>query len=394
MDNNNKDINSYDIKCAEHESKYRFICITCNLALCDLCIVSVHHRGHETDIINEESAAPIINEFKNEYFETLTECSNKIEELFNESNTIFNKIEEEHIKNINTITKKFKNLYTILQTIEKDSIRKLVTYFDDNKEINTKISKLANNYLISIDRIQNKYKDFNYDEQLNTNNKNYKNEKLEILKHCHQTKLFLKEISCESQIKKFIGEYDNVILETFFKKFKSSAKEIIKINFESEDPTSVLIEGINYPIYKEGENIEFGTNLALGPSVKNLIYGFIPPTVNSVILLDGFKVGLTEGMLPNSVEVLYVGAIKKPLFIPPSVSVLFLTEGFNQRIDEIPPSIKSIYIYTPHPITFPPDEYISYNYSIYVADTYQNNYNFNDVRIQSSDFDLDIELEF
>ncbi|EAL67503.1 hypothetical protein DDB_G0279893 [Dictyostelium discoideum AX4] len=46
-------------------------------------------------------------------------------------------------------------------------------------------------------------------------------------------------------------------------------------------------------------------------------------------------------------QTLYVGAIKKPLSggsIPPGVSSLFLLDGFDQKIYEIPPSVSVIYV--------------------------------------------------
>ncbi|KAK5582424.1 hypothetical protein RB653_004009 [Dictyostelium firmibasis] len=382
---NNKGINCYDIKCILHEHKYRFICSTCNIALCDLCIASVDHRGHEINLINKESTAPVIKEFKDKNFGTLTECSNKIQESYSESDKIFNKIEEEHTRNINTITNEFKQLYTILQTIEKDTIRQLVTHFDDNKEINTNISTLSNSYLQSTYQIQNKYKDlktidFNI-EQLNNNdtdidnnnnnNNNYNkiktNKNLEILKHCHQTKLFLKEITSESKVDTLMSEYKKVIIENSAKKFMDSIKDIIKINLEPEickDPIEVMVGGNNFFIYKEGREIPYNTrSLALGPGIKNLGVGLFPNSIIHVVLLDGFSVQLTRGMLPDSVLRLYIGAIKKPLLkdsLPQYITTLFLMNDFNQEIFAMPPSITQLYVVKSPIVKFPHGNYTIY----------------------------------
>lgn len=67
--------------------------------------------------------------------------------------------------------------------------------------------------------------------------------------------------------------------------------------------------------------------------------GSIPATVVYIILLNG--------ILLSSLQVLYVGAIKKPLLngsIPSNVSTLFLLDEFNQKISEILPRISVVYV--------------------------------------------------
>ncbi|KAM9963584.1 hypothetical protein ACTFIW_006817 [Dictyostelium discoideum] len=359
-----EDSKNYDMKCEFHEeNKYKFICVTCKVAMCKLCIISKDHCGHETDLITKDSIEPITKEFKDVDFNSIQECSNKIKEYLEKSNKKFNKIEKEHSKNENFVTNEFKKINKFLQKIENDKIKELSTHYNTNKEINTNISTLANKYLKNIDQIQKKLKelrDFNV-QSLNDdhNNSNDKDKILDFLKHYHQTKIVLKEITSESEIDELLSEYEHITIQKSSDNLKTSIGNIIKLKIEylNKDPNNVTVDGTKYFIYKEGSQVPNNAPyLALGPSIKNLKVGSIPATVVNIILLNGFNFQLLNGILPSSVEVLYVGAIKKPLLngsIPSGVSTLFLLDGFNQKISEIPPRISVVYVGDIHPEEIP-----------------------------------------
>ncbi|KAN0050155.1 hypothetical protein ACTA71_003258 [Dictyostelium dimigraforme] len=382
--NNNNNINNNDnnkINCILHYGYiYRFVCSTCKVALCDLCIIDKDHRGHETNLINKESIEPIIQEFKYVHFKSLTTYSERIKYSLDISNKKFNQIEEQHNQNVNSIIEEFKQLYKILQTIENDSIRQLVTHYDDNKDINTNISTIANIYLKNIDQIQNIYKDIKNDLKVEPfNNENNINKNLEILKHCHQTKLILKETSNKCEINKLLNDFNNITMENSIDTFKDSIKDIIKIKLDSKNvitnyksPISVSLSGVNFFIYKDGCTIPDDTKyLALGPGIKNFTAIQFPKTIISIALLDGFDVSLTVGMLPNSLQHLYMGAVKWPLLegsIPQYVSQIFLMPGFNQKIAEFPRYLYAIYIDTPSAIFSRP------NAPLFITPSCKNNY--------------------
>lgn len=88
--------------------------------------------------------------------------------------------------------------------------------------------------------------------------------------------------------------------------------------------------------------------MAIAPSVKTIKIGSIPTSVEYLALLDGFNVPLTEGMLPKTIEYLFIGAIKKPILkgsIPDGIRYVYLLDGFNQAISELPPSIKQLLLF-------------------------------------------------
>ncbi|KAM9953461.1 hypothetical protein ACTFIR_008532 [Dictyostelium discoideum] len=160
---------------------------------------------------------------------------------------------------------------------------------------------------------------------------------LDFLKHDNQTKIVLKEITGESEIDELLSEYEYITIQKSSDNFKTSIGNVIKlkIDYLNKDPNNVTVDGIKYFIYKEGSQVPYGTPyLALGPSIKNLKVGSIPAAVSYVILLDGLNFQLLNGILPSSLQVLYVGAIKKPLLngsILPNVTSLYLLDGFNQK---------------------------------------------------------------
>ncbi|KAM9953456.1 hypothetical protein ACTFIR_008527 [Dictyostelium discoideum] len=349
----------FDNKCTLHNDyDYRFICSDCRVPVCDFCIVSKnHHRSHSIDFITSENCNQIFQEFKNNNFQFLIKCLDGDKELLNKSNEIFNELEEEHIQNVNTISNEFKQLHTILDSVEKDTIKHLVTHYDENKETHSKISKKLENNSKNAHLITNKYKEtinnfniqqiFNNDQNIKGNNHQH----LELLKHCHQSQMLVKEKNTENKNNDLLNEFNKVTIENSMDIVKNSIKDTFKIKLSSatyKDPKRVKLGGGEYFIYKDGCVIPNGTlYLALGPSIKNLTIGSIPATVQRIALLNGFNLQLTEGLLPNSVQWLHIGAIRKPLIkksIPQSVSFLFLLDGFNQEISEIPPSVTQIYL--------------------------------------------------
>ncbi|KAN0032217.1 hypothetical protein ACTFIV_006095 [Dictyostelium citrinum] len=355
MDNTNK----YDNKCAIHQRyDIKLICSTCKTVVCDDCIVTIH-RGHSFDHINVESSKPIFEEFKNNHLRNLDNQIDINKELLNKSNALFQSLEDKHNENINTVTNEFKELFKLLPMVETDKIRQLVTLYDENKDINTNITTIVEDNLNNIKLIINKYKDtinqLDIEQIINNNrdnNNNNNNQHIEILKHCHQSLLLIKDNKNENEIRKLINQYKNEDIINNSEKVKNSIKEMFEISgslCNPDDPKKVTVSGIEYFIYKNGSIITNSSiYVAIAPSVKTIEKGSIPNSVKYLVLLDGFNILLEEGMLPLSITHLFVGNIKKPLqrgSIPNRVSSLFLLDGFNQHIAQIPSSVQSLYLF-------------------------------------------------
>ncbi|KAM9953459.1 hypothetical protein ACTFIR_008530 [Dictyostelium discoideum] len=187
----------------------------------------------------------------------------------------------------------------------------------------------------------------NLDKQIDINNDNNNYQHIEILKHCHQSKILIKDNQNENKINDLINQYKNVNIVNNSEQVRNSIKEIFEISnsvsiTNENDPKRVTLRGYEYFIYKNDSIVPNGTKfVAISPSTKTIKIGSIPTSVQSLLLLDGFNVQLIEGMLPQSIKSLLVGAIKKPLLkgsIPNRVKYLYLLDGFNQEITEIPPS--------------------------------------------------------
>ncbi|KAM9988867.1 hypothetical protein ACTFIY_004897 [Dictyostelium cf. discoideum] len=74
-----------------------------------------------------------------------------------------------------------------------------------------------------------------------------------------------------------------------------------------KDPIRYTARGVKYFIYSNDSIVPVGTtHVAIAPSS-------IPTSVEYLALLNGFDVQLTEGMLPKTIEFLFIGAIKKPI---------------------------------------------------------------------------------
>ncbi|KAM9949527.1 hypothetical protein ACTFIT_010740 [Dictyostelium discoideum] len=356
-------INKYDNKCAIHkEHKIKMICATCKDVVCNECIL-LDHNGHKFGRIDVENSKEIFEEFKNNHLQNLDKQIGINNELLNKSNNLFKSIEDKHTENVNTITEVFKELSKILPIIEIDKIKQLVTLYDENKDINTNISTIIHDNLNNINLITNKYKNtinhINIDQIINNNN-SYQH--IEILKHCCQSRLLIKDNQNENKIKELINQYKNVNIVNNSKQVKESIKEIFEISnslsiTNVKDPKRVTAGGKEYFIYKNDSIIPNGTvRVAIAPSVKTIKIGSIPTSVQYLILLDGFNVELTEGMLPQSIKSLLVGAIKKPLLkgsIPNGVLCLFLLDGFNQAISEIPQSVYQLLLFDTLLTNFP-----------------------------------------
>ncbi|KAM9963579.1 hypothetical protein ACTFIW_006812 [Dictyostelium discoideum] len=356
--------NKYDNKCPIHkEYNIKLICSTCKVVVCVECIVS-DHTGHKFDHIDVENSKEIFEEFKNNHIQNLDKQIGINNELLNKSNNLFKSLEDKHTENVNTIKEEFKELSKLLPIIEIDKIKQLVTLYDENKDINTIISTTIHDNLNNINLITNKYKNtinhINIDQIINNNNNNY--EHIEILKHCYQSRLLIKDNQNENKINELINQYKNVNIVNNSEQVKESIKEIFEISnslsiTNVKDPKRVTAGGYEYFIYKDDSIVPNGTGfVAIAPSVKTIKIGSIPTSVQSLILLDGFNVKLTEGMLPQSITHLLVGAIKKPLLkgsIPNGVNHLFLLDGFNQEITEIPQSVSFFYLFDTPLTNFP-----------------------------------------
>ncbi|KAM9972713.1 hypothetical protein ACTFIR_012080 [Dictyostelium discoideum] len=365
MDN----ISKYDNKCSIHkEYDIKLICSTCKIVVCNDCIVS-GHTGHKFDHIDAKNSKAIFEEFKNNHLQNLNKQININNELLNESNNLFKTLEDKHTENVNTITEEFKELSKLSQIIGNDKIKQLVTLYDENKDVNTNISTTIHDNLKIINLITNKYENtinqINIDEIINNNNNNNNNnntyQHIEMLKHCHQSQLLIKDNQNVNKIKELMDQYKNVNIVNNSEQVKNSIKEIFQISDSPsitnvKDPKRVTVSGQEYFIYKNNSVIPNGTiRVAIAPSVKTIEIGSIPTSVQFLLLLDGFDVQLTKGMLPQSIAYLLVGAIKKPFLkdsIPNSVSSLFLLDGFNQEKSEMPQST-SLYLFDTPLTNFP-----------------------------------------
>ncbi|KAM9991163.1 hypothetical protein ACTFIZ_004575 [Dictyostelium cf. discoideum] len=317
MDN----INKYDNKCPIHkERKIKMICTTCKVVVCNDCIITIH-GGHFFDRIDIENSKAIFEEFENNNFQNLHNQIDINNDLLNESNNLFKSLEDKHTENVKTIKKEFIQLHQLLQIIEIDKIKQLETLYDENKIINTNISTNIHDKLNNIKLITNKYKNkinqINIDQIIN--NKNYQH--IEILKHCYQSQL-LKDNQNENKINELMNQYKNVNIVNNTEQVKNSIKEIFEIIIDD--------------------------TVAIAPSVKTIKIGSILTSVKYLLLLDGFNVQLTEGMLPQFISYILVGAINKPLLegsIPIGAKHLFLLDGFNQEISEIPHSVDQLFLF-------------------------------------------------
>ncbi|KAM9951426.1 hypothetical protein ACTFIT_002104 [Dictyostelium discoideum] len=367
MDN----INKYDNKCSIHkEYDIKLICSTCKTVVCNDCIVS-GHIGHKFDHIDVENSKAIFEEFKNNHLQNLNNQIGINNELLKESNNLFKSLEDKHTENVNTITEEFKELSKLLQIIEIDKIKQLVTIYDENKDTNTNISTTIHDNLNIINLITNKYKNtinqINIDEIINNNKNNNNNsyQHIEMLKHCHQSQLLIKDNQNVNKIKELMNQYKNVNIVNS-EQVKNSIKEIFEIRDSPsitnvKDPKRVTVLGYEYFFYKNDSVIPKGTiRVAIAPSVKTIEIGSIPTSVQFLLLLDGFNIQLTKGMLPESITYLLVGAIKKPLLkgsIPNCVSNWFLLDGFNQEKSEIPQSV-NLYLFDTPLTNFPFETFV------------------------------------
>ncbi|KAM9953460.1 hypothetical protein ACTFIR_008531 [Dictyostelium discoideum] len=263
MDN----INKYDNKCAIHkEHNYKLICSACKIVVCDECIITIH-RGHCFDRIDVENSKVIFEEFKNNHIQHLDKQIGINNEFLNKSNNLFKSLEDKHTENVNTITEVFKELSKLLQIIEIDKIKQLVTLYDENKDINTIISTTIHDNLNNINLITNKYKNtinhINIDQIINNNKNNNNNnnyEHIEILKHCYQSQL-IKDNQNENKINELINQYKNVNIVNNSEQIKESIKEIFEIS------DSLSITNVKDP---------------------KRVTGSIPNSVTDLFLLDGF----------------------------------------------------------------------------------------------------------
>ncbi|EAL67506.1 hypothetical protein DDB_G0279899 [Dictyostelium discoideum AX4] len=343
------------------------ICATCKDVVCNECIL-LDHNGHKFGRIDVENSKEIFEEFKNNHLQNLDKQIGINNELLNESNNLFKSLEDKHTENVNTITEVFKELPKLLPIIEIDKIKQLVTLYDENKDINTNISTIVHDYSNNINLITNKYKNtinqINIDQIINDNN-SYQH--IEILKHCCQSRLLIKDNQNENKINELMDQYKNVNFVNNSEQVKESIKEIFEISnslsiTNVKDPKRVIAGGKECFIYKNDSIIPNGTtHLAIAPSVKTIKIGSIPTSVKYLVLLDGFNVQLKEGMLPQSITHLFVGAIKKPLLkgsIPNGVTDLSLLDGFNQKITEIPQSTVHLYLFDTPLTNFPFQNFI------------------------------------
>ncbi|KAN0050154.1 hypothetical protein ACTA71_003257 [Dictyostelium dimigraforme] len=343
--------NKYDTKCEIHNDQdIKLICSICKVLVCTECIVS-DHNGHKFEKMKEDNTKPIFEEFKNNHLQNLEKQLDINKAFLEKSNSFFKSLEDKHNQNIGTIKKGFRELINLLQLIEIDKIKQLETLYDENQYINTNISTTIDYSLFNINFILNKYKDtinqLNF-EQIIINSDQH----IEISKHCYQSQRLIKENQDENKINHLISQYKNVDIINNSERFRDSIKEIFQIIFKpidsKKDLKRVTVSGREYFIFKNYGFIPNGTTcVAIPPSVDTIQIESIPTSVKNLILLDGFDVQLTEGMLPQSIEFLLVGAIKKPLLkgsIPNGVKTLILLDGFKQEISEIPQSVCQMYI--------------------------------------------------
>ncbi|KAN0018620.1 hypothetical protein ACTFIU_008548 [Dictyostelium citrinum] len=346
-------------KCYEHPTEeILFLCKACSFSpTCGKCIIKGgHHSSHELVEAVQDEAKQISKIFKNQTLSKIEELIFNKEELINKLTNKQCEIESQHSSDIDKISNEFREVYTLLQISEQLQKNQLTKTFNENEEtIKSLKLKLTNEIGVLSNIIQsNKSND-----QSNSDNDSTENI-IRNLKHSFQYKLVLSEqIETLPNLinSKLIVNHDSI------DKIKTISKTITTINNEhnavsNSDSTSskpkvprdetkyamARLAGGEYIPYRDGDEIPDGTTrVAIAPG--NHLPKVFPSSVSTLLLPDGFDQSLDS--LPPTVKSLYIFDINLELkegTIPNTIETLTFCEGFSQKIEKgvIPQSCRSL----------------------------------------------------
>ncbi|KAN0026541.1 hypothetical protein ACTFIV_007529 [Dictyostelium citrinum] len=341
-------------KCYDHPTEeIVFLCKACSFSpACGKCIIKGgHHASHELVEAVQDEAKQISKIFKNQTLSKIEELIFNKEELIN---TLTNKqceIESQHSNDIDKISNEYREVYTLLQISEQLQKNELTKTFNENEEtIKSLKLKLTNEIGILSNIIQSNKSN----NQSNSDNDSTVENIIRNLKHSFQYKLVLSE-----QIEtlpnlinpKLIINHDSI------DKIKTISKTITTINNEHDalspqvsnsDCTSskpkvprdetkyamARLAGGEYIPYRDGDEIPEGTTrVAIAPG--NHLPKLFPSSVSTLLLPDGFDQSLDS--LPPTVKSLYIFDINLELkegTIPNTIETLTFCEGFSQKIEK------------------------------------------------------------
>lgn len=239
--NTNKNV-SYDTKCNIHlDQEIELICTDCKVPICKFCIISSgKHVRHTFDLIKMENSKELFIEFKSKHIKNLQQCLDADKEIQKKSNEIFSKIDSQHASDLESIKKGFEELRKVISAVETDITRQLITKFDENEDVSTKIKQLIEDNKKSIDSIVNKHKDSidTYKiEQIVNNNKQLN---IELLKYGHKSQLLFNNLK-DNENEKQLFEYKKTTLNRLIDSTKQSITNSFKINsdqFYNPEPDS------------------------------------------------------------------------------------------------------------------------------------------------------------
>ncbi|KAM9957489.1 hypothetical protein ACTFIW_011907 [Dictyostelium discoideum] len=90
------------------------------------------------------------------------------------------------------------------------------------------------------------------------------------------------------------------------------------------------------------------SSIAFGPNTIDIKTFSIPPNIKNVILLDGFNQEVPQNYFPNTVTTIIIHNISKPLSIGSlsNIKNIYLKDGFNHPLESgiIPTSIQKLYL--------------------------------------------------
>ncbi|KAM9995331.1 hypothetical protein ACTFIY_001511 [Dictyostelium cf. discoideum] len=330
MISNQNTINNIDNnkKCTLHPNKdIVFFCLDCKLIPCCIQCTSSkgEHHGHRTDPL--ESTSNILSLMNN--FKDYT--SKKIKKIHD----IISIIELDIKKQLETT---FEN-NTLINTIITSSINNdnqiLSTIINNNNNKNENENENENENITTIEKL-NEILKFN-DEQIYDNGEDtiIDRDTIKIIKQYQQSLIVLNNNNNIHSSNK-LNEYDNQIIYFYnqiIDDLKNNLKSIYtlnniksiytsnncgsKIEIDENNNKFFKWDNLKFYIYIDGDSFKFNVNEGIAFKdncniLSKLKKNQLP---SNVMLLDGFNQKLTPGILPDSVEWLYIGDIKQELII-------------------------------------------------------------------------------
>ncbi|KAM9955670.1 hypothetical protein ACTFIW_002310 [Dictyostelium discoideum] len=398
--NNNKkdEKDENDSKCNIHQNEIISFCENCNnMPLCLKCMCNdegennetINHKGHSFLSICYKKIESIFNDFKNKHLNTLSSLMDLDDFLMQQLDDCMDLLTERHDLTIKKINNQFRQLHNLLSIVELDLIKQCNSFLESNRIKCLKNKSELENDKIIINNLLKKYNNNknnnnsnnnnnNNDKKNNNNNNNDNSDNNNSDNYCNEENnkndkenLNLISILKDNQISNEIisrRKYSNFNLfndfDISFNKesidlFNSSIKSITTIDikpFEDRKNLKHLMINkqlkLNDIIFKIDNNETIIQNdyskLSIGNNC-NLELIKIPNNIKKLIICDGYKYEIGEGVIPKSIEKLYIGDIDKPLTnfsIPDNVKFLNIKCGYKFSLDQgiIPNSIHSLYI--------------------------------------------------